>query len=483
MDKAFEQLQADMAHALEEDMGDLEAPELQEEERPKDIVSADGAETPLAETSSQASDAEEEPAGQKIDTVQKTTAHTKNRLEALRSFEGFYEGAQERLREMNSRLSEVTTLHHSVRHVIDVLDAEIHRANDLELSNITLLAEHRKLFDQFQESSSKHQDREILLERLQQREAGLIQDNEALRAALATAKLEAVEAVNTIARNATDLADLSKSVSAKSVDVDRRTQENEALREKNINLSIDLDKAMKREADTRHKFEELSRIHANETTRHSDLLGALARSEKETLRLQKALDAAQAKQSELEERARIVETDREAETTRHLTEVRGLRTELQGAQARLEEVLHKKHEIAGEIGQLKVQLSDLAAEKQVADERVAALVQENESCKVDLLAANTSLSELSLRQTSEQIQLDMRIQECEDLRAEIAALNAQIKELLPYERLHRVTAARQLTTAGPAEFAGVATDKVVPASRRPTGAARSRQARAIRLVE
>ena len=87
---------------------------------------------------------------------------------------------------------------------------------------------------------------------------------------------------------------------------------------------------------------------------------------------------------------------------------------------------------------------------------MSALLKENENDKMNLLAASANFSQLSLQQASEQIQLDIRKQECEDLRAEIASLNARIKELLPYERIYRVTKARQNDAGGEAtEVAGL----------------------------
>ncbi|TIW38829.1 MAG: hypothetical protein E5V61_31485, partial [Mesorhizobium sp.] len=82
-----------------------------------------------------------------------------------------------------------------------------------------------------------------------------------------------------------------------------------------------------------------------------------------------------------------------------------------------------------------------------------------------LSAINANLSQLSLQQASEQIELDIQKQECEDLRAEVATLNARIKELLPYERLHRVTAARTRED-NVVEIAGVVADPAHPTHRR-----------------
>ena len=97
------------------------------------------------------------------------------------------------------------------------------------------------------------------------------------------------------------------------------------------------------------------------------------------------------------------------------------------------------------MSKLKVQLDDAVAEKQVADEKLAALKREAKTDKQNLSAASANISQLSLQQASEQMQLDIHKQECEDLRTEIAALNDRIKELLPYRA---PVSRRQDTAAG-----------------------------------
>jgi chromosome segregation ATPase len=320
-----------------------------------------------------------------------------------------------------------------------------------------------------QDSTRKHQERETLLERLQQRETMLFQENEALRSSLATAKLDVVEASNANARNEAELNELSKTVETRNAEIERHSRENEALREKNTALSIENDKIAKREAEARHRLEENAQIHEKEAARNSELLNALAASEKETLRLQKALDRAIATQAELKERAAVIETEREADMQRAQVESRGLRSEIQNLQTRLEAVLQEQSAAIAEKANVKERLKDALAEKYVLEERLSALVKESEADRVNLSRLSANLSELTLRQASEQIQLDVRIQECEDLRGEIAALNAQIKELLPYERLHRVTQARQREAAGSVVDFDTAAADTKRGNRRPHG--------------
>ncbi len=447
-DKAFEELQTDMAHALEEGMDDIFEQSFTDGFEASEDFALDDETGERRVVSSASIDPDDADIIEGTAQDERLTAHTRNRLEALKGFQGLYEHAPGNLQDVGAKLLEMRTLLTSVGEVAEILNAEIYRANDLELANTKLLSEHRKLWEQFQDSTRKHQERETLLERLQQRETMLFQENEGLRSSLSTAKLEVVEATNANTRNEAELSELTKTLEARTADIERRSRENETLREKNVNLSIENDKLAKREAEARHRLEETTQIHENEAGRNSELLAALARSEKETLRLQKELDRALAKHAELRDGVVVMEAEHEAEMQRNLAENRGARSEIQNLQARLDSALGEQSAAIVQNAGLKEHLEDALAEKHVLEERLAAMIKESDADRVNLSRLSANLSELTLRQASEQIQLDVRIQECEDLRAEIAVLNAQIKELLPYERLHRVTQARQRDAAG-----------------------------------
>ena len=203
------------------------------------------------------------------------------------------------------------------------------------------------------------------------------------------------------------------------------------------------------------------------------MLAALAKSEKEVVRLQMALESVQMKQAEMVEAALIAEADRDAEAARASAELRGLRSEIQNLQSLLEAANDERSEAVGEIAALKVQWSDAVTEKQVADEKLSALMKEHEKDQLELSTANANLSQLALQQETEQIQLAIHRQECEDLRAEIAQLNARIKDLLPFERLYKVTKARQHNgSEGMPELITVAASKARPSGRRTNGSAR-----------
>jgi chromosome segregation ATPase len=478
MDKAFEELQEDVAEALDENLFLDEMPPLGEAEGDAEASGTVEDDLISAEELLADDDACEqtEPAEESPEVGRRLTSHTQNRLAALASFDELYRDAQQYLQDINAKLSEVTTSHHLTREFFNIIHSDIHRANELEFANSTLATENRKLLEQLHDAGKRQQERENAVETLQHREASLLQEKENLRAALSAAKLELVEAANTISRNESELGDLMKTLSARTVEAERRLRENEVLREKHVNLSIDLDNSLKREAEARRKLDEISAIHAGEAARYSELLATLAKSEKEAMRLQKALETAQAKQAEMDEAAGNLEVEREAEMQRTIAEMRGLRSEIQSLQSRLEIASNEQIETANEISKLKVQLNDAITEKHVAQERLSALKKENETDKLHLSAASANISQLSLQQASEQMQLDIHKQECEDLRAEIATLNDRIKELLPFERLYRVAKARQReATGGAPDVNGMAIPEAARATpRRTSGSGRRR---------
>lgn len=430
-------LEADAEYLLSEQ--DLQSEEDEGSEQPLDE------DEPVAEEWS--TPQEEVPVEEPVAEIRRRlTSHTQNRLAALESFDGLYGDTQDYLREINEKLSEVITSHHLTREFFNIVHADIQRANELELGNIAMTSDLRKVSDLLADQTRKLQERETALEMLQAREQALLQEKDAMRASLASTKLDLVEASSVIARNETELGDVIKTLSTRTVEAERRLRENEVLREKQVNLTIDLDNALKREAEARRKLDEVSTIHANETARFTEVLSALGKSEKEVMRLQKANDVAHARHAEVTEAARNVEVEREADAQRAAAEMRGLKSEIQALQSRIDAGANELVELTNENSKLKVHLSDAIAEKHVADEKLVAMKREAEADKLNLSAASANISQLSLQQASEQMQLDIHKQECEDLRAEIAALNDRIKELLPYERLHRVATSRQRET-------------------------------------
>lgn len=466
VDKAIQDLEIDLADALDATL------DAEDEAPPKSGDGADAAAGPdepppeaIAANGDSAANANDPGDADSPETGPRLTSHTQTRLAALSAFEGLFHDARDYLDDINGKLSEIATSHHLTREYLNILHGDIIRANELELTNAGLIAEQRTLSEKLHDAGRKLRERESTCEVLQQRETSLVQDRDALRAALAATRLELAETSNASARRDADFGDIAKRLTARTVEANRRLRESKMLREKHVSLSIEFDKALKRESQARHRLDELSAIHASEAARLVELLAALGKSEKEEMRLQKSLEAAQAKLSEMTEAAGMVEGDREAELARSETEMRGLRSEIQELQSRLESASNENSEATGEIARLKTELNDTLAEKKIADERLSALADENDSDKANLSKVNANLSQLMLQQASEQIQLDVQRQECEDLRAEIVSLNARIKELLPYERLHKATNGRP-REGSVVEITGVVAEKARAAGRR-----------------
>ncbi|WP_136621699.1 MULTISPECIES: hypothetical protein [Mesorhizobium] len=469
VDKAFQELQIDLADALESDLSAEDQAPLESDtvaDAPDQAAGPDDAppEANAANSDSADNNDDADDTGSP-ETAPRLTPHTQTRLAALSAFEGLFHDARDYLEEINDKLSEIGTSHHLTREFLNILHSDILRANELELVNAGLAAEQRTLSEKLHDAVRKLREREGAFEALQQHETSLVQDREALRAALAAVRLELVETANASAKRDAEFGDIAKRLTARTVEANRRLRESKMLREKRVSLSIELDKALKRESQARHRLDELSTIHASEAARLAELLAALGKSEKEEMRLQKSLEAAQAKLSETTEAARMMEGDREAELARSQAEMRGLRSEIQNLQSRLEQTSNENNDAASEIARLKSELNDALAEKKIADERLSALTQENDNDKMNLSKVNADLSQLTLQQASEQIQLDVQRQECDDLRAEIESLNARVKELLPYERLHKATSGRS-SESGVVEIAGVVAEKARATGRR-----------------
>jgi chromosome segregation ATPase len=473
LDDNLEELQVGMAEALNESMAHDTSPP----------VAAEAADPVGAEPSGQAqpeqkpSEGPESPAAAP-EALRRLSAHSLSRLAALESFEKLYRETQDHLRQVEGRIAEITTSQQLTRRFFTILHADINRTNDLETANAALTADLRKSADQVSELTRKLQERDALIEGLQQRETSIGEDNEQLRASLSAAKLELVEAANASAGLEAKLGEAVKALSGQTVDAERRARENQTLREKQVNLQIELDKALKQEAQAQRRIEEMSAIHASENAQHAELVAALSKSEKEVSRLQMAAESAQMKQAEITEAALIAAGERDAEARRMQAEMGGLRAEMEAAHGRLAALSDDHSEALSRVSSLKAQLKDARSEREVLDEKLASLMRDYDQERLTLSAATANISQINLQRETEQIQLDIHRQECEDLRAEILTLNQRIMELLPFERLYKATMARQASglaaqNSEPASGLGAQTNEPVEAG--VTAAAKSRK--------
>ncbi|ESY23364.1 hypothetical protein [Mesorhizobium sp. LNJC394B00] len=454
VERSFDDLEADLANAVDqcldlEDVADVPNMAGDNNEQDDSVRSEGGA----------GDDDDSSPI-----PAHRLTSHTQSRIAAVSSFNGLFHDAKLHFEDINAKISEITGTCQLTFEFFHILHADILRANELELANQNLIADQRNLSETLNDLNRRYCERQGTVETLQQRQASLVQECEVLRGALAAARLELVEAANTTTKNEAEFGDLTNMLAAANVEADRRSRENKQLREKNVSLSIDLEKAMKREEEARHRLDAFSTIHANEAARNSEMLSALGKSEKEAIKLHTSLEVAQAKLWEVTEAARIMQADMDGELKRCQAENRGLRSEIQSLQSRLELASNANNEAAAEIARLQLQWSDALAEKQVTDERLAALTEEAETNKVNLSKIAADFAQLSMQQASDQIELDVRRQECEDLRVEIASVNARVRELLPYKRSHG--SANALPHTSDVANVAVTADRTVHAARR-----------------
>ncbi|RUU29432.1 hypothetical protein EOD08_20760, partial [Mesorhizobium sp. M6A.T.Ca.TU.002.02.2.1] len=179
VDRAFKELEADLADAFDECLN-------LDDQSPLEAVPDEN----LAAKNDNSQP--EDDAG----TARRLTSHTQTRLAALNAVDGLFDDAREYLEEINTKLSEIATSHHLTGEFLKLLHGDILRANELELANVGLTTQQRVLSEQLHDATRKQRERESAVEALQQRETGLIEDKEALRRALAAARLELVVAGN-----------------------------------------------------------------------------------------------------------------------------------------------------------------------------------------------------------------------------------------------------------------------------------------------
>jgi chromosome segregation ATPase len=421
LDKAFEELQTGMLDVLDEDLFSLpDTAQPAEDTVASEVPAEDGMQQMLVE--------------ERPEPAVRLTSYAQSRLAALESLEELHRNAQEHLESVGSGLAEVVTAHHLTREFLNAIHSDIHRASEYESANGALAAENRKLSDQLHDALKKQQELETALEALRRRESGLLQDRDALRIELSSLKLENVELGNSLSRSESERGDVVKTLSTRTVEAERRLRENEILREKQVNLSIDLEKALKREGELRRRFDELTTAHANEAARHRETLAALAKNEKEAIRLQKQVEVAEAKHAELNENAIGREAESEAETRRNMAEIRGLKEEIQSLHSRLEAAAADQAHATEEVGRLKSQLDDMMTERQIAQETIATLKREGEAERKTAGRGEPAPVDMS---GVEKLQGEIT-----DLTGQIAKLKAEVKELQPYQRLYREAKAK-----------------------------------------
>ena len=374
MKRAFVELESDMDDMLKEEFllpPELEAAEtgeVQPEELLQDIQDETLPGAPVLEEAT----AEEAP-------VDHMNAHAQGRITDIAAFDETRNLVQQQLDTIGTALTKILSVHHLGRDFLDDCYADVRRANDLEQTVSNLSAENRKLGDQLDKLEKLRGRYEQLIEVLKHREARLIAEADRMREELASAKLEAVEARSAASRAELAQGDMHTALSARTSEAERYMRENELLREKNVNLSLDLDKALQRQAETRRKFEDLSSLNASETGRIAKVSAKLASEEKEAARLQQLADTLERKLMEASETIAGFNRDTKQNEELYQSEIHTLRSENQTLIARIQAGMSDQTETSAEIEALTARLNEAEAARTFAERKMADAAAEMEA--------------------------------------------------------------------------------------------------------
>ena len=281
--RAFVNLENGMSEAIEAEFllphgEETEAPAPPSEAPAEPAVDdelADELEAALPDLEDEGEEEEQEQAPVEVaqqDDRERLTSHTQNRLAALASFERAYRESHEDLTRISSALASVVAMHNLSREFLGNCQADIVRANELEIANSDLSFENRQLSDRVEKLERLRSRYETLVEAMKRREVKLLQDIDVLRISLGQAKLETVEARNVIARNELAQSELHNSLAARTSQAERLLRDNEVLREKTANLSLELDSALKKQTEMRRRLDELAAAHAQQSALHAGVV-------------------------------------------------------------------------------------------------------------------------------------------------------------------------------------------------------------------
>lgn len=372
------------------------------------------------------------------------TAYAQSRLAALKAFDELHRNTSVELDQLSAALTRVNAAHHSTREFMSSLHTSVYRANEIEIAHDALLAENRKLSQQVEQVKRLRAQHESLIEAYKRRETKLTQDCDALKVDLGRVGLEANDALSRISALEAERADLLNTIAVKSSTAERHARENEILREKQINLALDLEHAERRQTEMERKFDELTAIRNSESAQLAEARSKLSASEKESYRQQKQRDALEAQLEEMHDRLQAGDAAADSSAKRHETETQKLRSEVETLKARLDAAGKANVETSDELGAVKQRLAETAGDKKIAEDRLAALQQEYE-------AERQANAERNARgATSQDAEAAVANgAEVEKLRREIKRLKMTVRKLSPYERMYKMAKARreQLSSA------------------------------------
>lgn len=345
---------------------------------------------------------------------QRMSPHTQMRLASYTAFEDSRRSTYSDLVTVGEALSGIVAAYHQSRDFINDCHADILRANEMEMQNEALSTENRRLADRLGKLEKQRTRYEDLVELQKRRDAKLAAEIATLTEELNAARLETVEARNAVARIESQHGELHTALSAKSGLAERLSREVEVLREKGVNLALELDKTAKTQAETRRKYDELAAVHGSESAHHAEMSAKFASAEQEIARVQKLNTSLEAQLADASEGQRKTEAEMAEREKRYQSESHALRGENQSLNARLQASVIEHLDAVSEVAAMKSRLGGLESEKHLAEKRYAALAAESES---DRRPAGPSPAE-------------------EVLRAEVRTLKEQVEKLAPYAKLY-----------------------------------------------
>lgn len=426
MKRAFVALESDMDDILKEEFllpAEMEAPAGPTEAEEQDDMEwvpeleADLAADPQDQT------ADEERPGERM------TAHAQARFTDIAAFDEARTTVQQQLDLIGAALAKIQSSHHLGRDFIDDCYADVRRANELDHGVAALSSENRKLTDRLEKLEKLRGRYDQLIEVMKRRETKLMAEADQMREEMAAAKLEAVEARSAASRAEMAQNDMHTALAARSSEAERFMRENELLREKNVSLALDLDKALQRQAETRRKFEDISSLHTGETARIAKMAAKLASEEKEASRLQQLADSLE--QRLIEANDAVAGFNREMDEREELyqSELHALRSEIQSLLSRVQAGVSDQNETAAEITALNARLSEAESQKAFAERKLADMTGEMQVER----ARQTSLHERQVKEMLAKI---------EGLNRTVAGLRQQRGTLAGKAELPEVSAVR-----------------------------------------
>lgn len=422
--RAFVTLEDGMSNVLDEEF--LLPHEETEDAPPQDLLDSlepadeDQASLPMPEQSV-------------IEHGDRITAHAQGRLAGYSAFEEARARTQDDLNRIGEALASILAAQHMSRDFVNDVYADIHRANDLENGNAAYAAENRRLLERVDKLERLRARYDQLVEVLKRREAKLLDDAETARETVGNLRLDVVEARNTIVRCESLYGELQTAHASRTNEAERYMRESEMLREKNVGLSVELDLAQKKQAESRRRVEELSAMHASDSARLAEIMSRLVAEEADGTRLQKLNDALEAKLIDANENTARLAAELAERDKRFQSENQALRGEIQTLNARLQGAANEQRDAVSDMTTLRSRLNDMETERHVLEKRLAALsgdLDDERSGQAQAAAGESPDAEQAEGQT-------------ELMRGQIAELQATVAELKQYESLYMAAKSRK----------------------------------------